>query len=159
MPIEDKNGCLHSEDDGKFINKTDPVILDALCKAMGVNDSVKEKRKTLIKKISQCQNLILGRKWIIKNFGYEALEDMPDLSYNYRPSVFIHNIEHWSRLQVMFSDYHRGASKPIEKNGIKYFNVDNTLYLTEGEYPYFRVFKTKTFKNTFRLERFLKSIK
>ena len=54
----------------------------------------------------------------------------------------------------MFSDYHRGACKPIEKNGVKFFNVDNTLYFTEVEYPYFRVYKNKNFKNIFILERY-----
>lgn len=67
--------------------------------------------------------------------------------------------DHWAILQVMFSDYHRGACKPIEKNGVKFFNVDNTIYLTEGEYPYFRVYKALHFSNTFYLERFLKKIK
>lgn len=158
MAIEDKNGCLHSEENGRFVNKTDPNLLNALSEAFGIKDSVKDKRRAVFARISKEQRLLRQREWVIRNWGHEAIDSLPALSVRPLPSIHINNNDHWARLQVMFSDYHRGACKPVEKNGIKYFNIDNTLYLTEGEYPYFRVFKAITFINTFLLEDFLKGL-
>ena len=64
--------------------------------------------------------------------------------------------DHYSRLRIMWSDYHLGTCKPVEKNGVKYFNVDNTIYFTVGEYPNFKIINVRTFKNTFYLEKYLK---
>lgn len=161
MPIEDKNGCLHSEENGKFVYKTDPEIMDALCRAFKINAEIKERRKALCAKISKEMKLIPHRNWVVNNFenidfNIQTLSPTPSAV---KRGIWI-QLDHWSQLQVMFSDYNRGASKPIEdKNGIKYFNVDNTLYFTEGDYPYFRVYKLKNFRDTFRLERYLKKIK
>ena len=159
MPIEDKNGCLHSEENGRFVYKTDPRLIDALCSAFGVDVSVKDKRRALIAKISKERKLLSNRNWLINNFGHTDF-DIQTLSPTPTATTIRVNKEHWSRLQVMFSDYYRGACKPIEDtNGVKYFNIDNTLYLTEGQYPYFRIYKAIHFKTTFSLERYLKKIK
>ena len=64
--------------------------------------------------------------------------------------------DHYSRLKRMWSDYHLGTCKPVEKDGVKYFNVDNTIYYTVGDYPNFKIIDVKRFKNTFYLERFLR---
>lgn len=66
--------------------------------------------------------------------------------------------EHYSRLMVMWSDYNRGASRPIEKDGIKFFNVDKTVYYTKGEYPYFYVTQKRTFQNHELVIMFLKEL-
>ena len=157
MATRDKNGCLHSDNNGRFVNKTDANTLDVLCEVFGISSSVKDRRKALMAKLAKEQKLINHRNWVINNFEHADI-DIQTLSPTPTATSIKVKKEHWSRLQVMFSDYHRGACKPIEKNGVKYFNIDNTLYLTEGEYPYFRVIKAKTFNNTFRLERYLKKI-
>ncbi len=158
MATQDKNGCLHSEENGRFINKTDTEIFEAMCKVFRVDDNVKDKRKALIRKVSKDIRITARENWVDRNFG--QLEDYHRDNYAnsiLRPSIFV-NPNHWSRLQTMFSDYHRGASKPKEKNGTIYFNVDNSLYLTEGAYPYFRVYDHISFSNTFVLEEFLKEL-
>lgn len=53
MAIEDKNGCLHSEKNGRFVHKTDAEIFNALCKVFGINNSIKDRRKVLIARLAK----------------------------------------------------------------------------------------------------------
>lgn len=75
-------------------------------------------------------------------------------------SQVVHEIyiprEHYSRLMQMFSDYHLGTCKPVEKHGFKYFVVDNTVYIASGEYPYIQVNNSILFGSARRLEKWLK---
>jgi hypothetical protein len=54
--------------------------------------------------------------------------------------------DHYSRLKVMFSDYHRGAYKPKEFDDIKLFDLDKTMFLVVGEYPYMVPIGSITYK-------------
>lgn len=73
------------------------------------------------------------------------------------PNVKI-SADHYSRLCTMWSDYNLGTCKPVEKNGVKFFNVDNTIYRTVGDYPYFHISNKIPFRDTFKLEQFLKEL-
>ncbi len=66
--------------------------------------------------------------------------------------------DHLSILKTMWSDYEEGKCKPPERKGIKFFNIDNTIYITIGEYPNFYVTNAKTYDSTFNLESALKRI-
>lgn len=66
--------------------------------------------------------------------------------------------DHYSRLRVMWSDYHRGASNPVEKDGVIFFNVDKTLYFTKGSYPDFYITQKRTFQSHELVTNFLKEI-
>lgn len=66
--------------------------------------------------------------------------------------------EHYSRLCVMWSDYARGACRPVEKDGIKYFDIDNSVYAVSGEYPEFKIVAVRQFRNAIVLTKYLKEL-
>lgn len=106
-------------------------------------DNKKKSTKRLIEELSQWSEMD------------EAVQTRKREANNKRKTV---SREHYSRLKTMWSDYHLGACKPVERNGIKHFNVDKTVYFVKGEYPNFWISKKQTFSTHFLVERFLKEI-
>lgn len=107
-------------------------------------DNKKKSTKRLIEELSQTQQM------------KEAAQTQKREARNKRKTI---SRDHYSRLKTMWSDYNRGACKPVERNGVKYFNVDKTLYATTGEYPYFRIKTQKTFSTHEKLISFMEEIK
>ncbi len=67
--------------------------------------------------------------------------------------------DHYSRLRVMWSDYARGACKPVEREGIKYFDIDRSIYAVSGEYPEFKIVAAKKFRSATALTKYLEELK
>ena len=140
------------DSDGKFTRKIDPEILKALCKAFGVkNDSNARKNlKSALYKSSK----YFASKSVIKHYKKSYRIDSPPTDIT--NSAIRIPAKHYYRLSAMWSDYNIGTCKPFECSEGIYFNVDNSIYVTRGEYPWFYVVRALRFQNTHSLERFLK---
>ena len=62
--------------------------------------------------------------------------------------------DHYSRLKVMFSDYHQGKCKPEEYDNMKIFSLDKTFYIVVGDYPDMIVIGKKTYKTHEKFREF-----
>ena len=62
--------------------------------------------------------------------------------------------DYYSRLKVMFSDYHQGKCKPEVYDNVKLFNLDRTMFLVVGEYPDMIVIGKKTCKTHEKFREF-----
>ena len=124
--------------------KSKQEAINSFLKAIEYSD---EAKRTSTKKLKERLTIFLDGKTELETKKVEPkkVRKQPTISQ-----------DHYSRLRIMWSDYHLGTCKPIEKNGVKYFNVDNTIYYTVGEYPNFKIINARTFKNTFYLEKYLK---
>lgn len=107
-------------------------------------DSKKKSTKRLIEELSQWSEMD------------EAVQTRKREANNKRKTI---SRDHYSRLKTMWSDYNRGACKPVEKGGVKYFNVDTTVYYTRGDYPDFYVSKKRTFGSHDLAVKFLEEIR
>ena len=124
--------------------QTKQQAVDNFIKALQESDESKRRStKQLIKKLTEA-SAIEGAK-----------QERKRTANNKRKAI---SSDHYSRLRVMWSDYHRGACKPIEKDGIKFFNVDKTIYYTKGEYPDFYISQKRTFHSHGLVTKFLKEI-
>lgn len=125
--------------------KTKQEAIDDFVRILKESDDNKKKStKKLIEELSQVAQT------------EEAVQKQKRKANNKRKTI---SREHYSRLKTMWSDYNRGACKPVEKDGVKYFNIDKTLYSTKGEYPNFHIKDKKTFSTHEKLILFMEEIK
>ena len=81
--------------------------------------------------------------------GKSIAESIDAFVYRNRAKMFPFHLDydHYSRLKVLFSQYHLGTYQAKVLQNVKLFDLDTTFYIVAGEYPDFKVIGKKTYKS------------
>ena len=124
------------------IEAFDKYVLEQLCSTYGIDPSLHDAREELYRRLSESSAPTTPQKKPLNRTKIKRI-------------IWV-SPDHYSRLKVQWSDYHRGACSPLKIGESKYFEIDKTVYEVRGEYPDFYVVAKTTFRSTFQLENWMR---